>query len=294
MPDRITEPGVYNISSAEYHSDPVVEPSLSASLAWELLNRSPLHCFTKSPRLNPDYVHEEKAIFDLGSAAHNMVLRQDYWREEIRVVDAPDWRTKAARADRDAAHDAGQYPLLRDQYDAIQAMVTVLEQHPHASKAFRDGKPEQTLLCRDASGVWMRCRPDYTPPTHPTTMAWPDYKTTTDARVGRWDARFIRDYGGALRAAHYEHCILAVTGIRPRLYYVVQEVMPPFAIRVVVVEGNSEFMRIGRAMLKRAIRTWAECLKTNTWPSYELITEIAMPAWAETSLAIDYADDMED
>ena len=27
---------------------------------------------------------EDKAIYDLGSAAHNMVLRQDYWREESR------------------------------------------------------------------------------------------------------------------------------------------------------------------------------------------------------------------
>ena len=287
---EITKPGVYDMPAETYHADPTPEPSLSASIAWTLIDRSPLHAWTKHPRLNPDFEPVVKAVFDLGSAAHNMVLRQDSWREEIEIIDKPDWRTKGAREARDEAHAAGRHPVLREQYENLDRMVGVLERHPQAGRAFTGGKPEQSLFWQDPdTGIWMRCRPDYEPskPAAP----WPDFKTTQEGRPDRWDRRFTLDHGGVMRAAFYEEGIRRCYGVeRPTLYYVVQEIAAPYAVTVRVVDSDSELMKIGRAMLRKAVTFWAESLKTGQWPCYELTGVLALPHWAENQWSVEYAD----
>jgi len=283
---------ILNIPAETYHADPCPEPSLSASVAITLIQKSPLHAWTAHPKLNPDYEPKVADQFDLGSAAHNMVLRQEYWREDIRVVDAADWRTKPAKEAKEAARAAGEHPVLRPQYEALNRMVSALERHPRASRAFRDGAPERTLVWRDAdTGVWMRCRPDWMPDDH--SVPWPDYKTTRLDPKG-WDRWFTTGKLGMLRAAFYEAGIRATTGIEmPTIYYVVQEMDPPHAVWVRVVEPDSAFMKVGRAMLRKAVRTWAECLSKDRWPSYDLVGTLDLPEWAENRMFIQYADDME-
>ncbi len=288
---KITKPGVYaDIPPEIYHADPCPEPSLSASIAWTLIDRSPLHAWVKHPRLNPDFETEDKTVFDLGSAAHNMVLRQDSWREDIVVIDKPDWRSKPAREERDEAREAGRHPVLRDQYENLDRMVSVLERHPQAGRAFTGGTPEVSLFWKDPdTGIWMRCRPDYAPakPTDP----WPDYKTTQEGRPDRWDRRFTLDHGGVMRSAFYEEGIRRCYGVEsPTLYYVVQEIAAPYAVTVRVVDSDSELMKIGRAMLHKAITFWAESLKTGRWPGYPLTGILALPGWAENQWSVEYAD----
>ncbi len=292
--------GIYDWPMDRYHADQdAPEPSLSASIAWELLSKTPAHAWIKHPRC-PNYEPpEHKDIWDLGSAAHNMVLRQDMWREEIDVIMFPDWRTKAAREAREASRSNGRYPILRHNYDALERMVTVLEAHPVAANAFKGGKPEQSLLWQDErTGIWCRCRPDYTPSLktplgNMTTAIWPDYKTTA-VNLMKWERSFTLDYGGALRAAHYEAGIRATANCAdPILYYVVQERSPPFSIIIRVADPASPFMKIGRAMHRKACDIWAKCLNSDTWPSYDLMGTLTIPQWQETAWSIDYADWME-
>lgn len=290
---RIAKPGVYDIPAEEYHADPVETPSLSASIARVLLDRSPLHAWTRHPRLNPDFEEERKDIFDLGSAAHNMVLRQNYWREEIEVVDAADWRTKAAREARDTARAAGRYPLLTDQYERLDKMVRVLEQHPQASRAFTDGEPERSLVWQDEeTGVWCRARPDWKP-ADPATP-WPDYKTTGDAKPETWDRRFLLDHGGLLRAAFYQEGIRQVCGVEnATLCYVVQEIDAPYPITVRVFPNGGAEHVIARAMVRKAVHTWAECLRTGAWPTYDLTGVLGLGEWARQRLHTEYFEWME-
>lgn len=287
---------IHRVVAADvYHGDEFQEgPTLNASVAWTLLHRSPAHAWTAHPRLNPAFEPKHSAPFDLGGAAHHMVLRQDYWREEIAVIDAADWRTKKAREERDAAREAGSYPLLTDQYDTLQRMVSVLEKHPQAGKAFTGGHPEVTIVWQDEeTGVWCRCRPDYWPPSidmvSERLLPWPDYKTTADARPGDWDRRFLLDHGGLFRIAWYREGIAAAIGQEPVQYFVVQEVAPPHEVIVRVVSGDNPILAIGRNMVRTALRRWAKCLDSGHWPGYEpLIGELHLPHWAEERYAVDY------
>lgn len=292
MTSKITKPGIYKLPAETYHSDPAPEPSLSASVAWTLLSKSPLHAFTESPRLNPEFEREEKDIYDLGSAAHNMVLRQDYWREEIDIITGfDDWKKKAARDAKAASREAGRYPILEKNYASLERMVTVLEQHPEAGNAFRNGKPEQSLFWQDKeTGIWMRCRPDWTPDD--AKAPWPDYKTTGskgDANIPTWERNFLQNHGGLLRAGLYVEGVETLTGVKnPTKYYVIQEAKPPYAIVIRVMP--IELIALGRRMLRKAKVVWAECLATGNWPSYELIGELSLSRWMQERWEVEYEE----
>ena len=54
------KPGIYGMSEDCYHADPADAPSLSASIAKILIAETPLHAWTAHPKLNPNFVREEK------------------------------------------------------------------------------------------------------------------------------------------------------------------------------------------------------------------------------------------
>ena len=77
-PERAEQPrlaaGVHQIDGEDYHRDPCPEASLSSTLAKTMLAQSPLHAWTASPRLNPDWEPVNKKTFDIGRAAHRAIL----------------------------------------------------------------------------------------------------------------------------------------------------------------------------------------------------------------------------
>src|SRR5690349_11427235 len=108
-----------DISRAVYDADPVQVPALTQSLAKTLILESPLHAYTESPRLNPAFVESHDDKFDLGSAAH-LILWE---RQQPHVCDFTDWRTNAAKAERESARAAGKIPLLTHQAISVNKMV---------------------------------------------------------------------------------------------------------------------------------------------------------------------------
>jgi hypothetical protein len=141
---QITESGVYNMPADVYHSDPVPGGSLSSGGARKLL---PPSC----PALFRHWAtngQPPKAAFDFGHAAHLLVLGAG---PPLAVVDADDWRTKNARAERDAAYRDGAVPILRADHDIVQAIATAIRAHPIARALFTPGagEPEQSLFWVD-------------------------------------------------------------------------------------------------------------------------------------------------
>ena len=68
-------PGLhFGLPDHVYHADPSPRPSLSSTLARVILDQSPLHAWTRHPRLNPFYESEDRKTFDIGRAAHRAVL----------------------------------------------------------------------------------------------------------------------------------------------------------------------------------------------------------------------------
>ena len=110
-------------------------------------------------RLNPEYEEEHAARFDIGTAAHSLFVGAG---EETVVIDAPDYRTKAAKEARDRAHSYGATPVLAKDYARVVEMAAVAEREFGANPEFGDLIPamkrEATILWREV-GVTCRVTP---------------------------------------------------------------------------------------------------------------------------------------
>jgi hypothetical protein len=275
----IEVPGVYDIPADHYHSDPVPGGSLSSSGAKRLLPPSCpalFHHWTTAGQ-------EHKQEFDFGHAAHALVLGVG---APIVVIDAGDWRTKAAREERDAAHATGATPLLRADYDQVIGMATALRQHPIASALFQpgNGKAEQTLVwVDDESGVWRRAMLDWLPEPTGARLVVPDYKTCKSAEPGAL-ARVIHQYAYIQQAPWYldgvEALGLSPDG-EPAFVFVFQEKTPPYL--VTVAQPDPDALQWGRVLNRKALDLYREHTATGHWPGYadSRVISLSIPGWAD-------------
>lgn len=273
-------PGFYKLDDDVYHADPCPAPSLSNSIAKPLIEQSPRHAWTQHPRLNPDYEREDKSAFDMGSAFHDLVLRG---LDNVAIVEANDWRTKAAREARDAARTAGRLPLLAKDHEALMAMHDALRRQLHAhecSEAFTNGKPEMAIVWQEGD-IWCRSRLDWLP-DDPTGIFY-DLKTTgNSASPDAWGRRVFFDTGCDMQAAFYRRGIRKTLGIAdPVFRFVVIETKPPHAL--CVIEPDPAVLAIADKKVQAAIDLWAHCTRTGDWPGYPArVCYVDLPAWRET------------
>ena len=258
----IDEPGVYDLPEAEYHADPCAEISLSRSILTTLLERSPRHAWKQHPRLNMHFKRDQKRTFDIGGAAHALLLQGE---EAFEELDYPNYKKDVAKQNRDAAYAAGKTPLLKHEAQQVRAMVAAarvqIAHHPDAQGAFQ-GKAEQTLICQ-IGGVWMRARlDDLLPGSH----VFFDYKTTGDASPGGW-WRLAYNHALHWQADFYKRVIREVLQIpNPDFRFVVQEREPPYAIAV--YQFGPEAEAIAEQEVTEGIRRWAWCLANGRWGGY--------------------------
>ncbi len=268
MNDRaeiIAEPGIYTMPADRYHADPVVEPSLSSGIGRTLIYRSPAHARAEHPRLNPDLEPENDERFDLGSAAHALLLEGE---NRMEVVSADDWRTKAAREARDAARAAGKHPVLLRQFADVNAMVEVAKSaiarcEDLGGLTLADGVPEQTLIWKEG-GAWFRARPDWT--SHDRRIKL-DYKTTDQSAnpLDWW--RTIASMGYDFQASFYQRGDRVLGGPEDSSFiFMVQEKSPPYAVSFIGLPPS--YIALADAKVDQAIADWQRCIRTNEWPAY--------------------------
>jgi len=255
----------------QYHADPCEQPSLSSSIAQVLLADSPYKAWYSHPRLNPDYREEHDAKFDLGTCAHAVLLEEDASR--IVVVEADDWRTNAAKEQRDSARLAGKTALLRKHFSAVERMVSVARDfvvHSEVDELWRAGKSEVTAICQD-KGVWLRARFDrFTP----AGRFIGDYKSTVTAAPEVFSRLLVR-MGYHIQEAFYRR-VARILGVEaPRFAFLAQSVEPPHECSL---HGcDPALQEIADAQVERAIGLWRECLTNKRWPSYGPRIHWAMP-----------------
>lgn len=267
----VSTPGVYDIPENQYHADPVEAGSLSNSGAKLIL---PPNC----PAIfhyrveHPEFSGE----MDYGAAAHKLWLKSG---PEIVECEFDAWTTKAAKEKRAAARAEGKVPLLSKDLRQVEGMVEELKRHPYVPALFSNGKAEQSLFWTDeASGMWCRARLDWLPNSR-ELMYVPDYKTIAKASIDEIERQIYRFFYH-MQGAFYVDGVLAL-GLAERVVFmlVFQERDPPYLVRVIQVAR--EAIATGRDRKRRALDTFAECLRTDTWPGYpEEPTIVTLPPWA--------------
>jgi len=267
--------GIYTIPEDKYHADPCDKPSLSASIATVLLGRSPHHAWLQHPKLNPDYTPIQRREFDVGTAAHALLLEGK--DKKICILEFDNFRTKDAQTQRDEAYANGLTPILAKEYVGIQRMVDVAKRFIEITELagiFQRGKPEQTIIWKEDNGIWCRGRIDFLPDDHKVIL---DYKTTTNAEPNYWIKAHSMD--NIIQAAFYAQGLYKLFQVNTVPVFLVQENTPPYDCSLVAL--SESFLDIGRRKVERAVKLWAECLKSNRWDGYNNQIHYAEPPqWA--------------
>lgn len=273
----IDTPGLYGgVTAEQYHNDPVAGGSLSSSGARALLPPSCPALFHHQRT----HGHPPKAAWDLGHAAHRLVLGAGAGVVEI---EADDWRTKAAKAARADAHAAGLVPLLSKDLATVYEMAAALAAHPEAAALLAPGSgdPEQVIVWQDPdTGVWCRAMLDWLrhrPANGRRVLV--DYKTCASAAPPDID-KAIGAHGYHQQAEWYRDGVRWLDGRDPGFVFIFQEKSAPWL--VTVAELDPVARRIGAARNHWARQTYAQCTEANSWPSYTVgVYEARLPRWTE-------------
>jgi hypothetical protein len=250
------------ISEEEYHSHP---SSLSVSGAKTLLKSPALFRWEQENK-------PRKAVWDFGHGAHQLVLGQG---DPIRVIDADDWRTKAAKDEREAARAANEIPLLSNEYTRVIQMADALSSHQRAMELLSAGTPEISAFAIDeATGVMRRCRFDW----FGSTLV--DYKSAVSAHPDAFAAAAAR-FGYHQQDAWYSDVAQDLGHQFYGFDFIVQEKEPPFFVNVVRLDSDSR--RRGRELNELALQRFRDCVAADIWPVYGPTDEtqtIRLPKWA--------------
>ena len=260
---EIKRSGIYDMPNDVYHSDPCPQPSASRSFLQTLVARSPSHAAIEHPRLNPDYVPDDKTAFDFGSAAHDYFLEGG---NKVCVLDFVDYRKKEAQEARDEALRQNKYPILVGKFQDVKVMAEAawqqIKTHADYPTAFTNGKPEQSIIWEE-DGLWFRARPDYL-----TNDGWlDDYKTTGVGGPDAWMHGTFFDKGYDLQAYMGLRGYKTVTGKKPKGFrFWVQETEAPFNLYCVVPSDLT--LETAQQKFLHAKELFGTCLRANRWPGY--------------------------
>lgn len=276
--------GIFDIREDVYHADKIGNvPTLSSSIARLLIERSPRHAWTAHPRLNPAYEAGDIKATDLGSVVHTILLGKG---AGIKIVDADDWRTKAAKEARDEAVAMKFQPILRKHAEQAQHIVAAaraqIEAHEELANIFANMRAEATLVWQDGD-AWCRSRPDVLP--HAGNIL-ADLKTTTTSAHPDAVQRRLFDTGADVQAAFYLRGARAVLGRGDEWHFrfVVVETEPPYALSVIALSPYA--MAQAETKVNHAIRWWQRCTASDWWPGYPRRTcYVDPPVWTDKKWA---------
>jgi hypothetical protein len=293
-------PGYYDFTAEQYHADPAPRPSGSSGTLATLIVDTPRAAKETHPRLRtvgtPEQEEEREKKqrdkkFDLGSIAHTLLLGKG---REIVVIDAADWKTKAAKEQRDEAFANGLQPCLAKTFEKAQMMVEAarlqLGDDKENSDAFTNGRAEIPLFWQEQTKpgkMWMRAMLDWQMDDRRRIY---DYKTFARGADPDQFNRWLAGAGKDIQDPFYSRGVAALEGCDWQdvdFRFVVQDTEFPYllcTVRLVPEEQEAQGGRLWSYERSQwAIDKWAACAAAGLYRGFIPRTHhVAAPAWAQT------------
>ena len=286
----------FDVPEDEYRRGDKI-PRLTQSLAKTLLTFSPRHTWLECPALNPVWQEDDDKKFDIGNIAHSLLIGRG---KRVQMIDADDWRTKAAKEEREALKAQGILGVLRKHHTTAEIMVDCAKIQLAEYREF-----DLMAALKDCSGEvvveWVQ-RAFYPFKVFESQMAAVamktmidllsekkrlviDYKTVGQSANPVEIPRVLTNFGWDVQAATHKMALDTVdpenAGRRTHLF-IAQESFPPYALTV--AEITEAVMTIGTKKLLVAMEIWQECIESGNWPMYPArILRPEYPEWAENA-----------
>lgn len=260
-------------------------PRLSYSIAKVLLNRSVKHAWQAHRLLGGGDGQESSAEMELGSMVEALMGLGEV--DRLVMVDAEDWRTKEAKAQRDAIRAQGKIAVLAKKYGEAFTIAEQLKLSLAAKGISLDGEQQKRLewnspnpfnpvsLGVACSGVADLIR---------FTDGWAevlDLKITDNASPAAF-ARNAINLGYDVQAAAYIEAVnILFPDFAGRVKYKILACEPyaPFVVQPYELDGG--MLELGARKWSRAVAAWGKALAWKKWPDYGPNTmRLEAPMWA--------------
>ena len=274
-------PGIYpGLPMADY----LALPAVNATIIKTIIDECPRAAWWES-WFNADLEVETSDYMDLGTVAHAILLEGS--QACVQIIDYPDWRTNAAKAQRDEARALGKIPMLACKMPAVEAMVASAREfidsvkltEPAIWQAFQQdgGESEVTMVWQDGPTL-CKIRPDRISTDRKLIV---DAKFTgTSAEPDGWGRTQMIRMAYYVGAAFYRRGCRALFETLPEYVFLVVQTDPPYLCSAVGVDPHA--FELGAAKVEAGLRMWAACAAANRWPAYPnrcVYPEI--PAWED-------------
>lgn len=287
----IDKSGFYEMTDDEYHADPCVEPSLSSTLANQILEDTELEAMLNQRRFNPEYENAKSDVMDLGTMAHEYIL-QGTLSNFVICNEFNDWRKNDAKSKKAEIEAQGKIALnasTKSILDDVKAMKKSLSEqlskHRDYPLLLLDGNPEQAAFAKDGD-IWLRAKLDWIDQNYPDLIV--DYKTT-GLSFKQWEKNEL--WGGKyIQNPHYRRTYDLITGRKSTFIFLVQRTKAPFLIKIFILDKSYEENIDARYL--SAKRRFTNCIKNKEWrgePPYAVHSY--PPAWVVQQWDMDTLDD---
>lgn len=262
-PDR-PGPGLFvaGMDEGVYHAGPEISKS-----GLDLIEKSPAHYAQREQK-------EPTPAMRMGTAIHRALLEPERFEAEYVVVDAKDRRQKAYK---DAVLEHGvELVLLPHEHDNLRAIQRAAFERPMIESLLKAlGHRELSAFAKDpVTGVVVRCRYDLLGAGFAV-----DLKKSRDV-FERGFSRAVASYRYHVQVALYSDVYKWLTGEELEAFWLVAiEETPPYTI--VPYRLDDIAIEAGRLAYRRNLNTFAECLASGHWPTYEPESSLlTLPEWA--------------
>lgn len=264
--EKIREPGVWDIPSDVYHGQPCDGPSVSSSGLRTLVSKSPKHFFAGWSGNRDRKEEKESEALILGRCAHALLLDQaDFDANFVRRPPQwSDWRKAEAREWKKKQTEVLKKTVYDDKIqEAVEGMRAALAVEPVVANAgVLNGEVERSLIWKDeTTGLWLKARPDVIPTDSNNVV---DLKTTTSVdseEIGKTIFKWKYHMQAALTGMGFR----AVLGRKMKgfgLLFIEKEFPHCISLEQIMDEDLAR----GESLVRAAIDTVAQCLKTGEWP----------------------------
>ena len=277
--------GIVIETNAEYHG---YREAISKS---RLANMSVCPAYFKWCEDNPQEPSEDMV---LGSAFHKIVLEPETFDKEFMIMPHFDRRTKEGRLGYENLMNKVQGECItlitKEQYDTICGMRDSIMANPYARKLI-NGNIEQSMYFTDElTKVECKCRPD----------VWrkvADRVVITDLKSAKsvMPNDFMRDcvkYHYDLQTAMYREGVsknLNMPKDNIDFVFIAVEKKPPYLLNI--MQADTYVIQKGEADFREYIGTYAECLETSNWYSFNgkdnIINNLSLPNYLLKDKEID-------
>lgn len=229
---------------------------------------------------------------DMGTLIHRLVLGAG---PAIHVVEAGDYRTKAAREARETARADGKIPVLIGAVAEANTAALVILDNLRKAGILLNGESEAVILWQEQAAhgpIWCRAMIDHVVQRDGRLVVY-DLKTTKSAHPKACQST-ADNFGYDIQQEAYTRAAEALWpeyAGRVDFVFLFAEPAPPYAVTPARLDG---IMRErGRRRWAYAVEKWARCLHTDTWPAYTAKpVTLESPSWllqreTEASMALD-------